>query len=138
MLYYMEKVVITFGTFDLIHIGHINILRRSKKIFNRNNKLIVGISSDDFSYKKKNRHPIYNEKQRYEILKSIKYVDEVFIEKSFEKKREYILKYKADILIMGSDWKGKFDQFNDICKVIYLDRTPSISTTQLVEIIKNK
>jgi len=131
--------IITFGTFDLIHVGHINILERSKK-FNGNsedNILIVGVSSDKFSFKKKNKYPIYNQSQRIKILKSLKFVDEIFIEESLEKKREYILKNKADILIMGNDWKGKFDEFNDICKVIYLERTPSISTTEIIEIIKN-
>lgn len=132
--------IITFGTFDLIHIGHINILERSKN-FNGNsedNVLIVGVSSDKFSFSKKNKYPIYNQNQRIKILKSLKFVDEIFIEESLEKKREYILKNKADILIMGNDWKGKFDEFNDICKVVYLERTPSISTTEIIEIIKNK
>jgi glycerol-3-phosphate cytidylyltransferase len=132
----MEKIIITFGTFDLIHIGHINILRRAKELFDGNNKLIVGISSDNFSFEKKKKFPIYNENDRKEILKSLKFVDNVFLETSFEKKREYILNYKADVLIMGSDWEGKFDEFKDICDVIYLKRTPSISTTEIVEIIK--
>tara|TARA_Y100000991_G_C21948253_1_gene338478 strand:- start:294 stop:755 length:462 start_codon:yes stop_codon:yes gene_type:complete len=132
--------IITFGTFDLLHIGHINILEKCKD-FNNNkdqNELIVGISSDNFSYKKKNRYPIYKEGHRKKILESLRFVDKVFIEESFEKKREYILENKADIFIMGDDWKGKFDYLNDICKVIYLPRTPSISTTEIVEIIKTK
>ena len=131
--------IITFGTFDLLHIGHINILERSKN-FNNNsekNELIVGISSDDFSYKKKSKYPVYNQEQRKKILESLKFVDKVFIEESFEKKREYILENKADIFIMGDDWKDKFDEFKDICEVFYLPRTPSISTTEIVEIIKN-
>ena len=128
--------IITFGTFDLLHIGHINILERCKNFENKDNELIVGISSDNFSYKKKQRYPIYNENQRKKILESLRFVDKVFIEESFEKKREYILENNADVFIMGDDWKDKFDEFNDICKVIYLPRTPSISTTKLVEIIK--
>ena len=131
--------IITFGTFDLLHIGHINILERSKN-FNNNsekNELIVGISSDDFSYKKKSKYPVYNQEQRKKILESLKFVDKVFIEESFEKKREYILENKADVLIMGDDWKDKFNDFKDICEVFYLPRTPSISTTEIVEIIKN-
>lgn len=128
-------IIITFGTFDLIHIGHINILEKAKKL---GDKLIVGISSDNFSYKKKKKYPIYNEKNRKKILENIKFVDEVFIEESFEKKRDYILQYNANILVMGSDWENKFDEFNDICKVIYFDRTPSISTTDIIEIIKNQ
>ena len=125
--------IITFGTFDLLHIGHINILERSK---NKGNKLIVGISTDELNFKKKNKYPIYSQKERKKIIESLKFVDEVFFEESLEKKREYILKYKADILVMGNDWEGKFDEFNDICQVIYLERTPSISTTHLVETIK--
>ena len=129
--------IITFGTFDLLHIGHINILERCKNFENKeDNELIVGISSDNFSYKKKQRYPIYNENQRKKILESLRFVDKVFIEESFEKKREYILENNADVFIMGDDWKDKFNEFNDICKVIYLPRTPSISTTKLVEIIK--
>ena len=72
------------------------------------------------------------------IIDSLKFVDHVFFEESLEQKREYILKYKADMLVMGNDWEGRFDEFKDICQVIYLERTPSISTTHLVEVIKNK
>ena len=126
-------IVITFGTFDLIHYGHIKILERAKAL---GDKLIVGISSDNFSYQKKKRYPIYNQHQRKKILESIKFVDEVFIEESFEKKEEYILQNKADIFVMGDDWKDKFNEFNNICKVIYLNRTPSISTTNIIEVIK--
>lgn len=86
----------------------------------------------------KKKYPIYNEKNRKKILENIKFVDEVFIEESFEQKRDYILQYNANILVMGSDWENKFDEFNDICKVIYFDRTPSISTTDIIEIIKNQ
>ena len=129
--------IITFGTFDLLHIGHIKILERCKKYNNMDNTLIVGISSDEFSYKKKQRYPIYNERDRKKILESLTMVDKVFIEESFEKKREYILDNNIDIFIMGDDWKGKFDKLNDICDVIYLPRTPSISTSEIVEIIKH-
>ena len=120
--------VITFGTYDLFHIGHHNILKRAKDY---GDKLIVGISTDALNYKKKQKYPVYSENERKTILSSIKYVDEVFFEESLEQKREYVLKYKADILIMGDDWKGKFDELNDICKVIYLPRTENISTTQI-------
>ena len=121
--------IITFGTFDLLHIGHINILERAKKL---GAKLIVGISTDKFSYEKKTRYPIYNQNDRKQILESLKFVDEVFFEESFEQKREYIKKYNADIFVMGNDWVGRFDEFNDICKVVYLDRTPFISTTEII------
>ncbi len=126
-------IVITFGTYDLFHIGHHNILKRAKKY---GDKLVVGISTDALNYKKKQKYPIYSESERKTILSSIKYVDEVFLEESLEQKREYIIKYKANILIMGDDWKGKFDELNDICKVIYLPRTENISTTQIKSNIK--
>jgi len=127
-------IVITFGTFDLFHIGHINILERAKK---KGDKLIVGVSTDKLNFSKKQKYPIYSQNERKKIIDSLKFVDDVFFEESLEKKREYILKYKADILVMGNDWEGRFDEFNDICEVIYLERTPSISTTLLVEVIKN-
>ena len=127
-------IVITFGTFDLFHIGHINILERAKK---KGDKLIVGVSTDKLNFSKKQKYPIYSQNERKKIIDSLKFVDDVFFEESLEKKREYILKYKADILVMGNDWEGRFDEFNDICKVISLERTPSISTTLLVEVIKN-
>ncbi|MDC0230379.1 adenylyltransferase/cytidyltransferase family protein [Aureispira] len=128
----MGNTVITFGTFDIFHIGHLNILKRAKKL---GAKLIVGISSDELNMVKKNRKPIYNIKQRLEIISSIKYVDEVFVEESLEKKEDYIRFYNADILVMGDDWRNKFD--NLPCKVLYLPRTPSISTTQIIETIIN-
>ena len=128
-------IVITFGTFDLLHIGHINILKRCKKYAD---KLIVGISTDKLNYLKKKRYPIYNQTDRLEIIKSISYVDKVFFEESLELKEFYIKKYKADILIMGDDWKGKFDCFNNICKVIYLPRTEEISTTFIIDKISNR
>lgn len=133
MEYIMGKRVITFGTFDIFHIGHLNILERSASL---GNTLIVGISSDDLNFSKKNRLPVYDQQSRLKIIQSLSFVDEVFIENSLEKKREYIEYYKADILAMGDDWKGKFDEFNDICDVIYFPRTPSISTTEIIEIVK--
>ena len=99
------------------------------------NKLIVGVSTDNLNFKKKQRKPIINQEDRKQIIQSIKYVDYVFDEESLEKKREYILKYNADIFIIGDDWKGKFDEFNDICKVIYLPRTEDVSTTMLLDYI---
>jgi len=125
--------VITFGTFDVFHIGHVKILERAAAL---GDELIVGVSTDALNYSKKKRYPVYEESQRAYIINSLKFVTEVFFEESLELKREYIKKYNADILVMGDDWKGKFDQFNDICDVIYLERTPSISTTEIIEIVK--
>ena len=128
--------IITFGTYDLLHIGHINILEKCKFYGGKENELIVGISTDDFTFQKKNKYPTYNQLERKKILESLVFIDSVFFEESFEKKREYILSNKADILVMGDDWKGKFDNFNDICKVIYFERTPSVSTTSIIEKIR--
>lgn len=97
-------IVITFGTFDLYHIGHVRLLERASKY----GKLIVGISSDELNKKKKDRLPVYSFEERNEIISSNKYVYETFKEDSLEKKAEYIKKYNADVLIMGDDWKGKF------------------------------
>jgi len=125
--------VITFGTFDLFHVGHLNILKRAAAL---GDTLIVGISTDALNYSKKQRNPICPQNSRSEIIDALKCVSEVFYEDSLELKRQYIIDYKADILVMGDDWEGKFDEFKDICEVIYLPRTPSISTTELIEIVK--
>lgn len=126
-------IVITFGTFDLYHIGHKRILERAS----RYGDLIVGISSDELNYSKKQKYPVYNYKERKEILDSVRYVKKTFKEESLEKKREYILEHKADFLVMGNDWEGEFDCFGDICTVIYLPRTESVSTTEVIHKIKS-
>jgi len=126
--------VITFGTFDLFHIGHLQILKRAREL---GDYLIVGVSTDALNYSKKSRNPICNQQHRMEIIKELKCVDEIFYEESLELKRDYILQTKADFLVMGDDWRGRFDEFNDICRVVYLPRTPSISTTALIEIVKD-
>lgn len=127
------KIVVTFGTFDLFHVGHLRILKRAKDY---GGTLIVGISSDLLNLSKKNKFPIYSEIERMEIVLGTKYVDSVFIEDSLDLKVEYLKKFKADILIMGDDWKGKFDYCKDKIpglEVIYLPRTESISTTMTIE-----
>lgn len=129
----MTKRVITFGTFDVFHIGHINILERAKK---QGDYLIVGVSSDRLNFEKKQRYPVYPQDQRVRILESLRYVDEVFIEESLELKSQYIQKNKADVLVMGDDWAGKFNEMQQYCEVIYLPRTPSISTSEIIEVVK--
>ncbi len=129
----MKGRVITFGTFDVFHVGHLRIIERACTL---GDYLIVGISTDEMNYEKKGRNPVYNQKERMEIISALRYVDEVFSEESLELKRHYILTYRADVLVMGDDWIGKFDEFNDICKVVYLPRTPSISTTAVIEKIR--
>lgn len=126
--------IITFGTFDLFHIGHLNMLNRCKE---RGDELIVGVSSDKLNYAKKQRYPVYKEEDRIEIVKNIKSVDHVFLEESLELKPEYIKKFNADIFIIGNDWEGKFDDLTTICKVIYLPRTENISTTDIITTIKD-
>lgn len=126
--------VITFGTFDILHIGHINILRRARAMGDR---LVVGVSSDELNFAKKGRYPVYPQAERCELVGVVRYVDEVFLEESLERKREYIERYRADVLVMGDDWQGRFDGFSDICRVVYLPRTPSISTTSIIEIVKS-
>ncbi|MDM7859274.1 adenylyltransferase/cytidyltransferase family protein [Alteromonas sp. ASW11-36] len=126
--------VITFGTFDVCHIGHIRILKQARAL---GDHLIVGVSSDELNLAKKGRLPIYNLNNRIEIIASMRFVDEVFVEHSLEQKAQYIKDANADILVMGDDWAGKFDHFSDICEVRYLPRTPSVSTTEIIEIIKD-
>ncbi len=134
----MAKIVITFGTFDLFHIGHINILEKAKSL---GNKLVVGVSSDLLSIKKKYRCPVFSQSHRIKILKSCKYVDEVFLEESLDEKTSYIDHWKADILVMGDDWKDKFDWVKEKVKkdleVVYMDRTKNISSTDLMKQIIN-
>lgn len=124
--------VITFGTFDVFHIGHVNLLKRAA---DEGDMLIVGVSTDKLNMSKKGRNPIYNESDRTEILSSLKFVDYCFLEHSLEQKREYILEHNAQKLVMGDDWEGKFDYLSDICEVKYLPRTPSVSTTEIIEVI---
>ena len=128
-----KRRVITFGTFDLFHIGHLNILKRARAL---GTELYVGLSSDELNIAKKGRSPIYNYEQRKQILESLRCVDLVFKEESLEKKVDYVQQFQADVLTMGADWDGKFDFCKPYCEVIYLPRTPSISTTELIEIIR--
>lgn len=128
------KTVVTFGTFDLFHIGHIRLLNRARELGDR---LVVGVSSDELNFSKKNKFPEFSQDQRMEIMSMIKGVDEVFLEESLELKGEYLIKYNADVLVMGDDWQGKFDEFSDLCDVVYLPRTPSISTTAIVEKVRS-
>jgi glycerol-3-phosphate cytidylyltransferase len=122
--------VITFGTFDVLHVGHIRVLNRAAELGER---LVVGVSSDQLNFSKKGRNPVFTEDERVEIVSNLKVVDAVFVEQSLEQKREYVVEHGADILVMGDDWAGKFDFLSDICKVVYLPRTPSVSTTAIIE-----
>jgi len=125
--------VITFGTFDVLHIGHILILERARA---QGDHLVVGVSSDALNFSKKKRNPIYPEGDRLKIIQSLRCVDEVFLEESLELKGEYIRRHDAQVLVMGDDWQGRFDHFRELCEVVYLPRTPSISTTEIIEVVK--
>jgi glycerol-3-phosphate cytidylyltransferase len=122
--------VITFGTFDVFHVGHLRVIERARSFGDR---LVVGVSADELNLRKKGRLPVFSQAERLEIVAALRAVDEVFVEESLELKREYLLKYDAQVLVMGDDWAGKFDELGDICRVEYLPRTPAISTTALIE-----
>ena len=122
--------VITFGTFDVFHVGHLRVIQRAAAFGDR---LVVGVSADALNLRKKDRLPVFSEDERMEIVGALKPVDEVFLEESLELKRDYIEKYDAQVLVMGDDWAGRFDELSDICRVEYLARTPAISTTALIE-----
>jgi glycerol-3-phosphate cytidylyltransferase len=125
-----KRTVITFGTFDVLHVGHVRVLERARALGDR---LVVGVSADELNVSKKGRASVFSQDERLEIVGSLRVVDEVFVEESLELKRDYVLKYGATVLAMGNDWEGKFDHLNDICEVVYFPRTPSVSTTALIE-----
>lgn len=121
------KKILTYGTFDLLHEGHINLLRRAKEL---GDFLIVGLSNDEFN-NIKNKKTYFTFQSRKLILESIKYVDLVIEEENWEQKIDDIKKLNIDIFVMGDDWKGKFDFLNDYCEVLYLPRTLGVSTTKI-------
>lgn len=127
------KTVLTFGTFDVLHIGHLRILERARALGDR---LVVGVSTDALNFAKKGRAPVFPEDERLRLVAALRCVDETFLEESLDYKRDYMLRYHADVLVMGDDWAGRFDDFRDICEVVYLPRTPSISTTAVIERVR--
>ena len=127
------KRVITYGTFDLFHIGHLNLLKRAKAL---GDYLIVAVSSDEFNLQKGKVCKI-KDTDRMQIVEAIKYVDQVIPETSWDQKIEDVKKYDVDVFVMGDDWKGKFDFLKDYCEVVYLPRTEGISSTQLKEKLRN-
>lgn len=123
------KRVLTYGTYDLLHYGHIRLLKRAKEL---GDYLVVAISTDEFNAVK-GKKAYHDYKTRKEMLEAVRYVDLVIPENTWEQKRDDVLDYKIDIVVMGSDWKGseKFECLRDICEVVYLERTIGISTTQI-------
>ena len=123
------KKVITYGTFDLLHYGHINLLRRAKTL---GDYLIVGLSTDEFNNKEKNKECYFDYENRKLLLDAVRYVDCVIPENNWEQKISDIQKYNIDVFVIGDDWKGKFDYLEDIgIEVVYLPRTKEISTTKI-------
>jgi glycerol-3-phosphate cytidylyltransferase len=127
------KKVITYGTFDVLHYGHINLLKRAKEL---GDYLIVALSSDEFN-EIKNKKSYYTYEQRKTLLEACRYVDLIIPENNWEQKTDDIKKYDVDIFVMGDDWKGKFDFLKEYCEVVYLPRTPNVSSTQTKEYLKN-
>lgn len=127
------KRVITYGTFDLLHYGHINLLRRAKAL---GDYLIVGLSTDEFNAVKGKRS-FFKYPERKLLLESIRYVDLVIPEENWEQKTNDVSQYKADVFVIGDDWKGKFDYLEELgVEVVYLSRTPEISTTAIKKTLK--
>lgn len=121
------KKVLTYGTYDLLHRGHIQLLKRAREM---GEHLTVGLSTDEFNALKY-KQSFYSFTERRLVLESVRYVDEVISEISWEQKRKDISKHEIDILVMGDDWAGKFDNLSDICEVVYIPRTSGISTTMV-------
>ena len=124
--------VITYGTFDLLHYGHIELLRRAKAL---GDYLVVALSSDEFNVGK-GKKSYFSFEERKRMLEAIRYVDLVVPEESWDQKVEDVELYRIDTFVMGDDWEGKFDFLRDQCEVVYLSRTPEISTTQIKEGLK--
>lgn len=123
------KRVITYGTFDLLHYGHINLLRRAKEL---GDYLIVGLSTDEFNLKEKNKKSYFSYEQRKILVESVRYVDLVIPEDNWEQKKSDIYDYHVDVFAIGDDWKGHFDFLKEKgVEVVYLSRTPEISSTQI-------
>ena len=116
------------GVFDLFHVGHLNLVRKAKE---QCDYLIVGILTDEVVSEIKHIVPVIPFEQRKEIMEAIRYVDLVIPEESWEQKVSDIKEFKIDTFVMGNDWEGKFDFLKDYCEVVYLPRTPEISTTQI-------
>lgn len=128
----MSKTVITYGTFDMFHVGHLNLLRRLSEMGDR---VVVAVSTDEFNLSK-NKKTLIPYDQRAQIVESIKYVDLVIPEERWEQKLSDVKDYEVDIFAIGEDWKGEFDFLEDLCEVRYLERTKSISTTDLKRSLK--
>ena len=122
------KKVITYGTYDLLHYGHVKLLQRARAL---GDYLIVGLSTDEFNWNEKHKKCYFSYEERKSLLEALRYVDLVIPENSWDQKISDVKEFKADVFVIGDDWKGKFDFLKDYCEVVYLPRTPEISTTQI-------
>ena len=130
------KRVITYGTFDLLHYGHINLLKKAKAF---GDYLVVAVSTDKFNWKEKHKKCYFTYEQRKALVEAIRYVDLVIPEENWEQKKSDVQKYHIDTFVIGDDWEGKFDFLKDEgCEVIYLPRTPEISSTQIKRDLHDK
>lgn len=124
------KKIITYGTFDTFHFGHLELLSRASSL---GDHLIVGLSSDEFN-QEKNKKSKFDFKKRQSWLKQIKCVNQIISEENWQQKADDIIQYNIDTLVMGSDWADKFDHLSNLCEIIYLPRTSGISTTLIKDL----
>lgn len=124
----MTKRVITYGTYDILHKGHINLLKRAKAL---GDEVVVMLSTDEFNQSIKGKDNYYPYEDRKLVLEALKYVDEVHPEENWEQKTSDIAKYDIDVFVMGDNWEGKFDFLKDQCEVVYVPRTENVSTTDI-------
>lgn len=129
------KKIITYGTFDLLHYGHINLLKRAKSL---GDYLIVVLSTDEFNWNFKHKKCYFSYEERKALVESIRFVDLVIPEENWEQKIRDIKEFKINTFVIGDDWKGEFDFLKEYCEVVYLKRTPEISTTQIKKDLKVK
>lgn len=129
------KRVITYGTYDLLHYGHINLLERAKAL---GDYLVVAISTDEFNWNSKQKKCYFSYEERKRMVEALRCVDLVIPEENWEQKVNDVQEFKIDTFVMGDDWEGKFDFLKDYCEVVYLPRTPEISTTQIKKDLNNK
>lgn len=129
------KKIITYGTFDLLHYGHINLLRRAKEM---GDYLIVALSTDEFNWNEKRKKCYFTYEQRKKLLEAIRYVDLVIPEENWAQKVSDVQEFRVDTFVMGDDWAGKFDFLKEYCEVVYLPRTPEISSSQIKQDLKDK
>ena len=122
------RKVITYGTFDLLHAGHINLLRRAKEL---GDYLIVVVSTDEFNWNEKRKKCYFSYEERKKLVEAVRYVDLVIPEENWDQKISDVKEYHVDTFVMGDDWQGKFDFLKDYCEVVYLPRTEGISTTKI-------